>query len=71
MTTIPYERTRRAALVAEPLTLERGQLTPTMKIVRRAVTEHHAALVDLLRSEASHPQILELQPQTGDAFHNA
>jgi len=68
--TVHYQRVRRAALVAEPLTIDRGQLTPTQKIVRRAVAAQHAALVDALRSEAPHAALLELH-RKGDAFHHA
>ena len=67
---IPYERARRAALIHEPLSIDRGELTPTMKLVRSTVTERHAPLVDALRSESSHAQILELH-RKGDAFQNA
>ncbi len=70
MATIPYQRVRTAALVAEPLTVARGELTPTLKIVRRAVIDHHASLIAVLRSDEPNGERLELH-RKGDAFHNA
>ena len=70
LATIHFERARRAALVAEPLALDRGELTPTLKLVRRTVVSRHAPLIEALRDEAPHPLVLELH-RKGDAFQNA
>lgn len=43
-----HERVRRFALLPGPLTIESGELTPTLKVRRRAVAERHRALVDAL-----------------------
>jgi long-chain acyl-CoA synthetase len=64
MTPTHYERVRRVALVHEPATLERGELTPTLKIVRTAVLERHADLVSALQSRKADPRILELGGRT-------
>ena len=66
---VHYERVRRVALVPAPLALEYGELTPTMKVVRGAVERRHAALIDALRSEEPHPQVIEVI-RRGDAFGN-
>jgi long-chain acyl-CoA synthetase len=55
-----HERVRRAALLAQPPTLEHGELTPTLKLVRTAVLEHHAPLVSALLGRAADPRILEI-----------
>ena len=66
-----YERIRRVALVGEPLTLSGGELTPTMKVVRGAVTRRNQALVAALQDEAqAHPAVLDIL-RRGDAFHFA
>jgi long-chain acyl-CoA synthetase len=68
---VPYERVRRVALVPEPLQLERGELTPTLKVVRGAVIRRHAELVKVLRDAAKpHPAVLEIY-RLGDPFQNA
>ena len=41
----PYERIKRWAWVA-PMTVEDGQLTPTLKPKRRVIAERHAASVE-------------------------
>jgi long-chain acyl-CoA synthetase len=37
----PFERIIRFTLLPEPLSIERGEMTPTMKVRRRAATEHY------------------------------
>ncbi len=64
---VHFERVRRVALVAEVPSLETGELTPTLKVVRSVSTARHAALVDALRADRPHPQILEIF-RHGDAF---
>ena len=67
---IAYERVRRIALVAEVPSLETGELTPTMKMVRAVSTERHQQLISALREERSHAQVLDLF-RRGDAFNHA
>ncbi len=43
-----YAQVRRAALLLEPWTIEANLMTPTMKLRRREILEHHADLVDEL-----------------------
>jgi len=43
-----YEKVRRFALLDEPLTIENGGLTPTMKIKRRVVEERYKDLIESL-----------------------
>jgi long-subunit acyl-CoA synthetase (AMP-forming) len=65
-----YERVRRVALVAENPSLDTGELTPTMKMVRAVSSQRHEALIAAMRQELPHPQILDVF-RRGDAFHNA
>jgi long-subunit acyl-CoA synthetase (AMP-forming) len=64
---VPSERVRRVALVDASLQIDSGELTPTLKAVRRVVQERHKALVAALLADAPHPQILELS-RSSDAF---
>lgn len=48
-----YARVRNFALLAEPFTQERGELTPTLKVKRRVVLETRRALVDALYPSGS------------------
>ena len=45
---VKYERAKRFIVLADELTLERGELTPTMKVVRRKVLEHFQWAVQAL-----------------------
>ena len=65
-----YERVRRIALVTETPSLETGELTPTMKMVRAVATARHGPLIAALREEQPHPQIVDIF-RRGDAFKNA
>ncbi|BDI32895.1 AMP-dependent synthetase [Capsulimonas corticalis] len=47
-----YEKIKRVALLEKPLTIENGELTPTMKIKRKVVSEKYGRL---LEREASTP----------------
>jgi long-chain acyl-CoA synthetase len=40
-----FERVRKVALLSEPLSIERGELTPTLKVRRRAVQERYGNLL--------------------------
>lgn len=42
----PYEQVREFRLLPEPLTIESGQLTPTLKVVRRNVERDYAQLIE-------------------------
>ena len=67
---VPYDRVRKIALVAAPLQLEAGELTPTLKVVRRVVQERHRALVTAMLASAPHPQVVELA-RMEDPFGNS
>jgi long-subunit acyl-CoA synthetase (AMP-forming) len=67
---VPYERVRRVALIASPLSVESGELTPTQKVVRSVVLRRHAALIEALREGPGHPAVLEIE-RRGDAFSQA
>ena len=67
---VAYERVRRVALVAETPSLDTGEMTPTMKMVRAVATRRHAQLISALREVEPHPAVLEIV-RRGDAFRNA
>ena len=67
---VGYERVRRIALVAETPSLDTGELTPTLKMVRAVATGRHAQLISALREEQAHAQVLEIL-RRGDAFQHA
>ena len=67
---VAVERVRRLALVSTPLSLESGELTPTLKAVRRVVQERHRGLVAAMLASAPHPQVLEVS-RPEDPFGNA
>lgn len=46
-----YEKVKRFRLLATPFTIDSGELTPTLKIKRRVVDEHYAALIDEMYAE--------------------
>jgi long-chain acyl-CoA synthetase len=46
-----YEQIRRFAIVPREFTAEEGEVTPTLKLRRRAVMEHFAAEIDALYAE--------------------
>lgn len=47
-----FERVKRIALLEKELTIEGGELTPTLKVKRRVVDEKYRAVIDRLYSEA-------------------
>jgi len=50
-----FERVKRVALLENELTIEGGELTPTLKVKRRVVDEKYRKVIDALYSEAEHP----------------
>ena len=62
---------RRVALVPEPPSAAKGEITDTLRMVRTVAGELHGDLVKALQDEgARHPQIVEVS-RTGDAFGHA
>lgn len=57
-----YARVRNFALLADPFSQERGELTPTLKVKRRVVLETRRALIDALYPPGSVPQELRGAP---------
>lgn len=51
-----YERVRRVALLPEELSIDNGELTPTLKVKRRVVDERYHALIDELYAGAAAKQ---------------
>ncbi len=47
-----YERVKRIALLEHELTIEGGEMTPTLKIKRRVIDEKYRAVIDQLYAEA-------------------
>ncbi len=47
----PHEQVRAFAILAEPLSLTAGELTPTLKLRRSHIAARHAALIDALYAE--------------------
>lgn len=45
-TLAPFETVKRFAFLSAPLSVESGELTPTLKLRRAAIDQHYAALVD-------------------------
>ena len=43
-----YAKIRRVTLILEPWTIENDLMTPTMKIKRAKVIEHHQACIDAM-----------------------
>ena len=48
-----YETPKRLTLLAEDFTIERGELTPTLKVKRRVVEQKYAAQIDAMYTDAS------------------
>ena len=47
-----YERVKRIALLPHELTIESGEMTPTLKVKRRVIDEKYRAVIDRLYAEA-------------------
>lgn len=50
-----YERVKKVALLEKELTIESGELTPTLKVKRRVVDEKYCDVIDSLYAEAELP----------------
>lgn len=70
LTSFHSERIRRVALVPEVPSLETGELTPTMKMVRDVCSARHAELIEAMRQQGPHPLVLEIV-RRGDPFGQA
>jgi long-chain acyl-CoA synthetase len=46
-----YERPKKVAVLAEEFTIESGMLTPTLKVKRKLVEKHYAAVIEALYAE--------------------
>ena len=47
-----YERVKKILLLAEPFSIERGELTPKLSIVRKVVLENYSDEIDNLYKES-------------------
>jgi long-chain acyl-CoA synthetase len=47
-----FERVKRVALIERELTVEGGELTPTLKVKRRVIDEKYKDLIDRMYAEA-------------------
>jgi long-chain acyl-CoA synthetase len=47
-----YERVKRVALLERELTIDGGELTPTLKVKRRVIDEKYKHVIDRLYEEA-------------------
>ncbi len=45
-----YERVRKITLLDEPFSVENGMMTPTLKVKRKVVEQHYAALIEQMYS---------------------
>jgi len=46
-----YEMPKKVGLIEEDFSIERGELTPTLKVKRRVIDDHHRSLIDSLYME--------------------
>jgi len=67
---VHYERVRRVALVPETPSMETGELTPTLKMVRAVSLERHAELIAAMQKDEPHPLVLEIF-RRGEPFGNS
>ena len=47
-----YERVKKVALLENELTIETGEMTPTLKVKRRVIDEKYRDVIDRLYAEA-------------------
>jgi long-chain acyl-CoA synthetase len=45
-----FEQVKKCVLLAEPFSVERGELTPTLKVKRRVIEERYRSEIDALYS---------------------
>jgi long-chain acyl-CoA synthetase len=50
-----YERVKKVAILENELTIDGGELTPTLKVKRRVVDEKYRETIDRLYADAGHP----------------
>jgi long-subunit acyl-CoA synthetase (AMP-forming) len=60
---IKYERVRRAVLVGRDPSLENGELTPSGKLVRKAVMNNHKSQVEALFAPRPGAEVIEVEPE--------
>ena len=48
-----YEKVKKIALLENELTVEGGELTPTLKVKRRVVDEKYKAVIEKIYEEAA------------------
>jgi long-chain acyl-CoA synthetase len=46
-----FEAVKKFRLIAEPLSMDKGELTPTLKVKRRVIEKRYAGLIDALYSD--------------------
>jgi len=46
-----YEKVKKVALIEKELTIEGGELTPTLKVKRRVIDEKYRGVIDSVYSE--------------------
>jgi long-chain acyl-CoA synthetase len=51
----PYETVKKFALLEDELTVEGGELTPTMKVKRRVIEEKYRSVINTLYDESKKP----------------
>ncbi len=58
----PYEKVQKIVVLPEPLSEEKGELTPTMKIKRKAVVRKYKGLLDKLYTEGEPKKVRSRWP---------
>ena len=51
-----FESPKKVALLEHDFTIERGELTPTLKVKRRVIDKQYKAMIDALYAEAGHSE---------------
>ena len=52
-----FEKIKAVALLPKEMTIENGELTPTLKVKRRVVTDKYKELIDRLYAEKEHVHV--------------
>jgi long-chain acyl-CoA synthetase len=47
-----FETPKKVALVPHEFSVDRGELTPTLKVKRRAIDDHYRGLIDAVYADA-------------------